>query len=323
MTPREAEQLLGGYATGTLTEAERRALFAAALEDQALFDALADEEALRELLADAATRTRLLALLAEPARKPAVPLWRRPASLGLAASILAAVGVGLALHHGPAPRSAEVQPPVLSEEQPKAAAPAQKVVEAPRPPRAEKKPSPPKPSPRLDRAPAAPPPPPAIASTAPDASAAPIAENRAAPAPLREKAEAKQAPEPPSAEAGVSAMGALYSSRDAARLIPSPAPTWTLDAAPAGTFRLTVRWGPGGHLYLLRRDASGVSVLAPTASPLQEGKRESRFTGALGTGSVLDLYLLPEASKTPEALPAEGALQGFRARVWPVEKKAP
>ena len=33
MTRSEAEKLLGGYATGTLTEDERRRLFAAALGD--------------------------------------------------------------------------------------------------------------------------------------------------------------------------------------------------------------------------------------------------------------------------------------------------
>ena len=44
MKPTEAAKLLGGYATGTLSEAERQALFAAALDRQELFDALMDEE---------------------------------------------------------------------------------------------------------------------------------------------------------------------------------------------------------------------------------------------------------------------------------------
>jgi len=60
MKPDEIRKLLGGFATGTLTERERELLFSAALEDQALFDALANEEALRELLADPATREELL-----------------------------------------------------------------------------------------------------------------------------------------------------------------------------------------------------------------------------------------------------------------------
>jgi len=60
MTPDEIRKLLGGFATGTLTEQERRVLFSAALEDQALFDALANEEALREFLAEPGNREELL-----------------------------------------------------------------------------------------------------------------------------------------------------------------------------------------------------------------------------------------------------------------------
>ena len=52
---------MGGYATGTLTDAEQEALFAAALEDQELFDALAREQSLRELLRDPAAKAELLA----------------------------------------------------------------------------------------------------------------------------------------------------------------------------------------------------------------------------------------------------------------------
>lgn len=57
------EKLLGGYATGTLTEAECDALFGAALHDQALFNALADDQALKELLDDPESRRRLIAAL--------------------------------------------------------------------------------------------------------------------------------------------------------------------------------------------------------------------------------------------------------------------
>ncbi len=63
MKPEEAEKLLGGYAAGTLTSEERRALFAAALEDQQLYETLVREEPLRELLADPAARANLLAAL--------------------------------------------------------------------------------------------------------------------------------------------------------------------------------------------------------------------------------------------------------------------
>jgi len=58
--PDEVRKLLGGYATGTLTDGERNLLFSAALQDQELFDALADEESLRELLEEPATRQTLL-----------------------------------------------------------------------------------------------------------------------------------------------------------------------------------------------------------------------------------------------------------------------
>ncbi|WP_321474751.1 hypothetical protein [uncultured Paludibaculum sp.] len=75
-TPEQIEMLLGGYATGTLTADETKALMDAALRDQRLFDALMDEEALRETLADADTRAALLAALrpVEQARA----WWRTP-----------------------------------------------------------------------------------------------------------------------------------------------------------------------------------------------------------------------------------------------------
>jgi hypothetical protein len=63
MTPDEAKQLLGGYATGSLTEAERKALFAAALEDQELFEELAGEQDLLEILALPGAKERLAAAL--------------------------------------------------------------------------------------------------------------------------------------------------------------------------------------------------------------------------------------------------------------------
>jgi hypothetical protein len=69
LDPKQVHQLIGGYATGTLTETERQALFAEALNNQTLFDALADEEALRELLADPVARRELLAAL-EPKQPP-------------------------------------------------------------------------------------------------------------------------------------------------------------------------------------------------------------------------------------------------------------
>lgn len=106
MTPTDLQKLLGGYAAGTLTPEERRALFDAALADQTLFDALADEEALREVLADPACRERVRAALVE--RPPTVFWLRRPAAWTLAAATAtAAVVLTVALlRTKPIPRTA-------------------------------------------------------------------------------------------------------------------------------------------------------------------------------------------------------------------------
>jgi len=99
----EAQKLLGGYATGTLTAEERQALFAAALEDQQLFDELAREQSLRDLLSDPASRTHLLAALDVPA--PAAlswfGRWWKPLSMGAAAAVLASVTVVAVMHRSP------------------------------------------------------------------------------------------------------------------------------------------------------------------------------------------------------------------------------
>ncbi len=96
MNASEAEKLLGGYATGTLTKAERSSLFAAALGDQELFNALADEEVLRELLEDPQARAQLIAALNKTSK--VVPFWRRPAVMSLAAGLLVAVGGSLVVY---------------------------------------------------------------------------------------------------------------------------------------------------------------------------------------------------------------------------------
>ena len=85
MTP-EIERLLGGYATNTLTEAERKLLYEAALEDQNLFNALEDEQALRELLADEESRREIVrALRPAPAKPSRTWIWGLAASFATAA----------------------------------------------------------------------------------------------------------------------------------------------------------------------------------------------------------------------------------------------
>ncbi|MCC6587661.1 MAG: hypothetical protein IT168_13270 [Bryobacterales bacterium] len=145
MTPPDIRKLIAGYASGTLSEAERKVLFEAALHDQALFDALADEEALRELLADAEFRGELLEALNEvenaegenaerenaeaehaPRQASTAPpspprlsrWWRLPVYGSLAAALAVAVGLFLTSrterHYNVAltrPAATEVPPP--------------------------------------------------------------------------------------------------------------------------------------------------------------------------------------------------------------------
>jgi hypothetical protein len=96
MPQRDIEKLLGGYATDTLTEEERKELFAAALRDQTLFNALADEHALKEVLDDPRARRLLIDALK---KKTTQRYWlenflawlRRPSSWALAGSVAVAL----------------------------------------------------------------------------------------------------------------------------------------------------------------------------------------------------------------------------------------
>ena len=87
MTRDDLEKLIGGYATGSLTEAEKKALFEAALDDQDLFEQLAREQALKEILDEPGAKQRLIAALSDP--KPA--WWRRPLVWSLAGAVAAGV----------------------------------------------------------------------------------------------------------------------------------------------------------------------------------------------------------------------------------------
>jgi len=134
MKPLEAEKLLGGHATGTLTEAERSRLFAAALDQQEVFDALMDEEALRELLADPEAKAQLLAALSSPAVSKLVPFWRRTGVLGAAASLLVASLAGIAYLRSPSALPTVPRPAAKEEPAAKAAeAPVAKTLELPAP----------------------------------------------------------------------------------------------------------------------------------------------------------------------------------------------
>lgn len=133
MTRDEAMKLLGRYAANSLTEDERKALFAAALDDQELFDALEHEQALKEVFDDRAARAEIRQAL-EPPLPPASPWWARPwawGGAGAAVAALALLAIWLGTVHpkppleiaqtakpleqpaGPAanPQSAELKPP--------------------------------------------------------------------------------------------------------------------------------------------------------------------------------------------------------------------
>jgi hypothetical protein len=93
VTPDEIQRLMSGYATGSLTESERKHLFEAALDDQHLFDQLAQEQAVKELIDQPGARDRLIAAL-EPAEKsPAIGAWKKPLAWGLAAMFVVSMSV--------------------------------------------------------------------------------------------------------------------------------------------------------------------------------------------------------------------------------------
>src|ERR1700676_830118 len=108
MTPDEARKLVGGYATGSLTEAERSALFQAALKDQDLFDELAGEQALKDALEESGTRQRLLAALEPPAHRAA--WWLRPWPWAAVAVTLATV-IGIVVSQ----RTPQAPPPQIAQ----------------------------------------------------------------------------------------------------------------------------------------------------------------------------------------------------------------
>jgi hypothetical protein len=103
MTPDEARNLMGGYATGSLTEAEEKALFAAALEDQELFEELADQQAIKEVLNEPGARQRLLAALEPPSHKAAWSQSPWPWATG-AVAIAIAIGIVISQRTPPPPQ---------------------------------------------------------------------------------------------------------------------------------------------------------------------------------------------------------------------------
>jgi hypothetical protein len=112
VTPDDAKKLIGGYATGSLSETERKLLFEAALEDQDLFDQLAHEQGLKELLDEPGAKQRLIAALG-PSQPRAIPWWKRPVTWTAAGVVAAGLAVlSWTIFHAPKPmRIAQVSTP--------------------------------------------------------------------------------------------------------------------------------------------------------------------------------------------------------------------
>jgi hypothetical protein len=93
----DPKRLLGGYATDTLTEDERRELLRAAMDDQELFDALLEEEGIRELLESPGARQEVLAALEKPTGWQRVRGWFvRPATFADLVAVAATLVVAFA-----------------------------------------------------------------------------------------------------------------------------------------------------------------------------------------------------------------------------------
>jgi hypothetical protein len=110
----EVRKLLGGYATGTLTDTEKEALYDAALHDQDLFEVLANEQALKELLDDPSARAQVL----QATETHGFSVWAvlrewfdRPRSKALVATgavVLVAIAIN-SVRHGQVRQSATVK----------------------------------------------------------------------------------------------------------------------------------------------------------------------------------------------------------------------
>jgi len=99
MSKEEIRKLLGGYATNTLTESERNALFEAALDDQELFNALQQEQALKNVLDDPAARAEVRQALEQPSGRVRAAGRMRWWALGGAASAVAAAAILFVVFH--------------------------------------------------------------------------------------------------------------------------------------------------------------------------------------------------------------------------------
>lgn len=219
--PRE---LLGGYATGSLTDAEQKALFEAALTDHTLFEELMREQALKETLAAPGVRRELIAALEpKPARR-----WQWTWAAWSAAGALAATAViGIILTREPKPQLTATSAPKRVERMQESAPPAE-TRRAPEPEaKLAEKPAPKEMAARAKPKKETPPP-------QQDLPAAPIVASAPAQAPAAVAIEAQPIAAPSAEAAGAAAPGALA---DAASIAPKPIEYGILRGDDAGVFR--------------------------------------------------------------------------------------
>jgi hypothetical protein len=347
-----AEKLLGGYAAGILTDSEKRTLFATALKQQDLFDALMDEEALRELLADPEARERLLAVLAQTERsqRPVPTFWRRPAVLGLVASLFALVTTSYVVLRHPDSTLADqkmIQPPSPVGPTSKAGSVSQDkaptVVSSQGAASLAKAKVPVLTAPQNQSALA-------LSTTQKDAGKGQEMEAKAArsdqvglaaaPAPEMPRAAERRDVPPSLAEAfsdssGPAASGLPVVSELAARksvksearketessearVEASLLQVFPLEHLRGGRARLKVSWGLHGHLYALKRSPAGVVLLSPgKISPGTTGTQTTTFEFPLREHDLLDVYVLRSPENDPASLPASEDVPGEWRRIFP------
>jgi hypothetical protein len=101
-------------------------------------------------------------------------------------------------------------------------------------------------------------------------------------------------------------------------------PTWTLEPGPEGSTRVEVRVPGPAEPLLLQRRASGVTLPKPQArEQLGADLVLWRWQLRLSVGDALDLYLLSAPVAEPAQLPETGPVDGYRARIYPIQKKDP
>lgn len=327
----DIRKLLGGYATNTLTENERKALFEAALEDQELFNALQEEQALKDLLADPVSRAQLQrALETKPAAKMRLWAWS-----GAVAAIAAAVLiVAVVRNQKPENLAVNYSNPMASRE----------VAPTPAPPQAELKA--PAPSPRggqkIRRAPSDTFTPPAPAAPAPAVSLSARKDEKAA------DSVAVESPAPPIQNAAVpnqqTTSGAPAGGPSQAVAV-QQAQNFREQAASTISINAALAKQDGFLNYsLAKRDANGTFLPLPPGAPLNVGDAVQLRIVPVVSGN-LSLYQIDASGQLKRIFPVTapglpvtalanytipdspilvaGNEQRFRLMLSPVQAQAP